>query len=105
MRALSKEELLQAEFEAAFLKAIANPTRLKILMLLGRGEKSASAVVKAIGLTHAGIAQHMVLMANWGIVTKRRTKTNTFYSTNFAERDVFTHTAQAISRRQTQPVR
>lgn len=102
MKAFSNKELAKAQLQAEFLRVLANPTRFKILLLLRGGECSASALVEATGLTHAGVAQHMTLMARWGIVTKRRTRTNTFYASTLAEPDILDHATTPLPKRQNQ---
>ena len=58
--------------EAAILAAIANPHRLKILMLMRAGHRTLGDIAPALTLPRNGVFQHMALLQASGLVVKRR---------------------------------
>jgi len=60
------------ELKAVILKMFAQPTRLKILECLRRGEKSIHEIVHAIHGEQSNISQHISLMQKNHIVTTRK---------------------------------
>jgi len=59
------------ELKAGILKVLAQPTRLKILECLRRGEKSIHEIVHAIHGEQSNISRHISLMQKNHIVTTR----------------------------------
>ena len=63
------------ERQAQVCKAFANPTRLHILELLGRRERSAAELLEALGVSKANLSQHVsILRSNGAVVTRRKGK-------------------------------
>ena len=60
------------ELKAVILKMFAQPTRLKILECLRRGEKSIHEIVHAIHGEQSNISRHISLMQKNHIVTTRK---------------------------------
>jgi ArsR family transcriptional regulator len=60
------------ELKAGILKVFAQPTRLKILECLRRGEKSIHEIVHAIHGEQSNISRHISLMQKNHIVTTRK---------------------------------
>ena len=60
------------ELKAVILKMFAQPTRLKILECLRRGEKSIHEIVQAIHGEQSNISRHISLMQKNHIVTTRK---------------------------------
>jgi DNA-binding transcriptional ArsR family regulator len=70
----SKNEYLY-ERQAMVCKAFANPTRIHILNLLGRRERSVSELQTALGVSKANLSQHLGILRTTGaVVTHRRGK-------------------------------
>lgn len=61
-----------AELQARFLSAITNSNRLKILLILRKGEVPVGRLAVAISLTPAGISQHLSILREAGMVAARR---------------------------------
>lgn len=53
-------------------KALAHPTRLAILCLLGEGEVCVCELEPALGLRQANISQHLAILRRANLVTSRR---------------------------------
>jgi ArsR family transcriptional regulator len=70
MEALMEERLF--ELKAEVLKALAQPTRLKILELLRDGEKCICEIVPAINGEQSNISRHISLMQKSHLVTTRK---------------------------------
>jgi len=60
------------ELKADILKALAQPTRLKILELLRDGEKCICEIVPAINGEQSNISRHISLMQKSHLVTTRK---------------------------------
>lgn len=61
-------------------KALADPTRLRILRTLTSGPFHVNELVSILGAGQSTISRHLRLLAEAGLVTCRRTKTWAFYS-------------------------
>jgi ArsR family transcriptional regulator len=70
MEELMEERVL--ELKAEILKALAQPTRLKILELLRNGEKCICEIVPAINGEQSNISRHISLMQKSHLVTTRK---------------------------------
>jgi ArsR family transcriptional regulator len=70
MEAFMEERVL--ELKAEILKALAQPTRLKILELLRDGEKCICEIVPAINGEQSNISRHISLMQKSNLVTTRK---------------------------------
>jgi len=60
------------ELKAEILKALAQPTRLRILELLRNGEKCICEIVPAINGEQSNISRHISLMQKSNLVTTRK---------------------------------
>ena len=60
------------ELKAEILKALAQPTRLKILELLRNGEKCICEIVPAINGEQSNISRHISLMQKSRLITTRK---------------------------------
>jgi DNA-binding transcriptional ArsR family regulator len=70
MEAFMEERVL--ELKAEILKALAQPTRLKILELLRDGEKCICEIVPALNGEQSNISRHISLMQKNKLVTTRK---------------------------------
>jgi len=55
-------------------------TRLKVLELLQNGEKSASALLKQVGVGQSTLSHHMRILVESGLITVRKAGKWTYYS-------------------------
>lgn len=53
------------------MKAMAHPTRLKILCLLGSGSLAVQEIFEAIGTTQGNISQHLAILRERGLIVSR----------------------------------
>ncbi len=60
------------ERQAVLCKAFANPTRIHLLDLLGRGEVGASELQEELGISKANLSQHLSILRSAGVVSTRR---------------------------------
>lgn len=65
---------------ARLFKALADPTRLRILRQLQFGEDCANVIQKALGLTQSGLSYHMKILADARLVRCRTVGQRTYYS-------------------------
>lgn len=67
-------------FMAAKFRMLADPTRLVILRtLMFEGERNVGQVVEATGGTQANVSKHLKLLAEAGMVARRKEGLNVFY--------------------------
>ena len=64
---------------AEVCKAMANPTRLKVLSALQQGEQSVQVLAKTLKLRKANLSQHLAILRQRGIVATRREGLNIYY--------------------------
>ena len=62
------------------LKALADPTRLQILHLLGAGEVCVGDLVARVGGTQANVSKHLAVLRAAGLVRPRREGMNVYYA-------------------------
>ena len=79
MRKLQRMEG-RAQEASEFLKAIASPTRLKLLCALAEDEKSVSDLAEVLDLRQATVSQHLARLRREGLVTTRRQAQSVRYS-------------------------
>jgi ArsR family transcriptional regulator, virulence genes transcriptional regulator len=66
--------------QAELCQALADPTRLKLLALLGERPRAVKDLVEATGERQAKISQHLAIMRQRGIVATQRAGTEVHYS-------------------------
>ena len=64
---------------AEVCKAMANPTRLKILNALQHGEQPVQGLAKSLKVRKANLSQHLAVLRQRGIVATRREGLNIYY--------------------------
>ncbi len=67
------------ERRAEFLKAMGQPTRLKILDLLRDGERSVCDIFPAIGGQQSNISRHLQIMRRAGVLASRKQGLHVLY--------------------------
>src|SRR5204862_1737493 len=70
---------LQA-FKAAFFRALAHPVRIRILEVLGAGERSVHDLQQALGLEQPLVSQQLAVLRSKNIVTPRKVGTTVRYA-------------------------
>lgn len=66
--------------KASIFQALGHPTRIAILELLDRGEVSAGALIKELGMEQANVSQHLAVLRAQQIVVTRKAGNQVFYS-------------------------
>lgn len=67
-------------FKADIFQALAHPTRIAIIELLGSGELSAGELIEKLGMEQANISQHLGVLRAKQIVVNRKAGNQVFYS-------------------------
>ena len=67
------------ELVAARFRMLAEPMRLRLLNELRDSEKTVTALVEATGAGQANVSKHLSLMADAGMVGRRKEGLNVFY--------------------------
>ncbi|MGB9915067.1 MAG: ArsR/SmtB family transcription factor [Candidatus Bathyarchaeales archaeon] len=88
LKALADKEMSseEAEVNSKFFKALADPTRLRILGLLSVREMCVCEVMVALELTQPTASHHLGILENAGLVKKRKEGKWVFYRLADAER-------------------
>ncbi len=73
---------------ADVLKAMADPTRLKVLHALQGGERCVTDILHSVGGSQANVSKHLAVLRRAGLVTCRRDGLNVIY--RIADPGVFT---------------
>jgi DNA-binding transcriptional ArsR family regulator len=68
------------EEASEYLKALAHPTRLKIVRALMGGELCVKSLWETLGLPQANVSQHLMVLKNQNIITSRRDGPKICYS-------------------------
>jgi DNA-binding transcriptional ArsR family regulator len=74
-----------AFFRADILKAMAQPTRLKIVEFLRDGERCVCEIFPAIGEEQSNTSRHLNLMLTAGILSRRKDGLKIFYAIKYPE--------------------
>ncbi len=61
-------------------RLLAEPTRLRLLDLLSDGERSVGGLADDLGCSQANVSKHLALLADAGVVRRRRDGLHCFYS-------------------------
>ena len=83
---IASDELLHRIAEV--LKAMADPTRLKILHCLNQNERCVSDILEVVGGSQANVSKHLSVLKRAGLVDSRRDGLNVFY--HITDEGVFT---------------
>jgi DNA-binding transcriptional ArsR family regulator len=74
---MSDQDLIQIESD--FLKAVAQPTRLKILYFLKEGERCACEIIPKMKEDQSNISRHLTHMRDAGILESRKEGVSVYY--------------------------
>ena len=77
---MNKAMLSKAENIAGMLSCIAHPLRLLIICMLLKREMFVQEVIEKLGTTKGNISQHLRVLADRGLIQKRRDGNRIFYS-------------------------
>ena len=92
------DEILAARAE--ILKAVAQPTRLKIIELLRDGERCVCEIFPAIDEEQSNTSRHLNVMQNCGILAKRKEGIKVLYRLKHPEVLVILDLASAILKKE-----
>lgn len=73
------------EFRADILKAVAQPTRLKIIDFLRDGERCVCEIFPAIGEEQSNTSRHLNLMLAAGVLSRRKEGLKIYYAIKHPE--------------------
>jgi ArsR family transcriptional regulator len=68
------------EFIAQRFRAMGEPMRLRILMLLEEGERTVGDLVEALDATQANVSKHLGVLTASGLLARRKEGLNAYYS-------------------------
>ena len=74
-----------AAFRADILKALAQPTRLKIIEFLRGGERCVCEIFPAIGEEQSNTSRHLSMMQTAGILSRRKEGLKIYYAIKHPE--------------------
>jgi ArsR family transcriptional regulator len=67
-------------FKADVFQALAHPTRIAIIELLGNRELSAGDLIEELGMEQANVSQHLAVLRSRQLVVNRKARNQVFYS-------------------------
>jgi DNA-binding transcriptional ArsR family regulator len=67
-------------FKADTFQALAHPTRIAIIELLGDRELSAGELIGGLGMEQANVSQHLAVLRSRQLVVNRKVGNQVFYS-------------------------
>ena len=67
-------------FKARFFRALAHPTRIRLLEILVRGGRSVQELQEALKVEQPIVSQQLAILRNQGIVTQRREGSSVRYT-------------------------
>jgi len=70
---------LAYRLKADFVKALAHPTRLRIIELLRSGERCVCDMVPLLEVEQSNLSQHLAILRERGIVASRKEGLSVFY--------------------------
>jgi hypothetical protein len=73
---------MQLDYLVDFHKALADPNRLKIIMLLAGGRQSGQEIAQKLGLTPSTVTHHMNLLRDVALVKGEREKNTIYFELN-----------------------
>ena len=68
------------QFKSEIFQGLANPTRIAIVELLGKGERSAGQLIEKLGIEQANASQHLAVLRAKQIVVSRKAGNQVYYS-------------------------
>ncbi len=68
------------DLHASLCGTLANPTRLKIIALLGRQERKVGELAEVIGVSQSNVSQHLAILSSHGLLQARKQAQTVFYS-------------------------
>ena len=77
-------------------KALAEPSRLEIVLLLSKGEKCGSELLEQLQIGQPTLSHHMKVLAECGLVSVRKDAKRSCYSLNCGEWIAFRDSIEAI---------
>jgi DNA-binding transcriptional ArsR family regulator len=76
---MSKMDDRALTYVAEYFKALAEPTRLKLLNALRDGEMNVGDLTTSTGCTQANVSKHLSMLSKIGLVKREGRGTNVFY--------------------------
>jgi len=78
---MESDDELQAALDATagYFAALAEPTRLRVLRALCRGERAVGQVVEETGLSQPAVSRHLAALHRHSIVARRRDANLVYY--------------------------
>jgi DNA-binding transcriptional ArsR family regulator len=68
------------DFKADFFRALAHPVRIRLLEVLGKGERNVQELQQALGLDQPIVSQQLAILRGKNIVTPRKLGTTVRYA-------------------------
>ena len=74
------DEISMINFRSTVFRALADPSRLKILDFLRPGEKCACDIVESVGFAQPTVSRHLKVLIDCGILRRRREGNKMLYT-------------------------
>ncbi|HET7876948.1 MAG TPA: metalloregulator ArsR/SmtB family transcription factor [Methylomirabilota bacterium] len=73
------------QMQAEIAKILANPTRLRVLNRIGKGEVSYATLLGELGVSKTNLSQHLAILRKGGVITVRREGIHVYCRLTFPE--------------------
>jgi DNA-binding transcriptional ArsR family regulator len=84
MTQFSQKQMLRVVSRA---RALADPTRLRILLVIARGERAVGQIAAALSVQQSTVSKHLQVLFNAGLVDRRRSASAVIYSADAVHLD------------------
>ena len=72
-------------FKSTVFKALADPSRIKIIEFLRNGEKCACEIVEQVGFAQPTVSRHLKVLIDSGILKRRKKGNKMLYSITYSK--------------------
>jgi len=69
-----------SEIKADLFRALAHPARIRVLEVLGEGERSVGELVPLVGIESSHLSQQLAVLRRAGVVTTRKEGSSVIYA-------------------------
>ncbi|MEA3430896.1 MAG: metalloregulator ArsR/SmtB family transcription factor [Nanoarchaeota archaeon] len=73
------------ELKCEICKIFGNENRLKILLILAKGEKTVTKILSATNISQSAVSQHLAMMKSKGVLKTRKVGSYIYYSIKYPQ--------------------
>ena len=77
------DEISMTNFRSTVFRALADPSRIKIIEFLKNGERCACEIVEQVGFAQPTVSRHLKVLTDTGILKRRKEGNKVLYSITY----------------------